>query len=205
MPRAAGWTLAAGLSGTLGCLLPPEGEPPSFSIPPTFRISDRFPSPPVLRISAGEQTLGIPQNPPPGACLEFDVGVFDVQDPDSDRVRIRWVKNNRNQDPNAPPALLAEDEQSSPSDPFDVLFRVVPPNDFNVEVRVASFLGSQQATLHLFMTDAPDWAPVEEDTVDFTQVVLPAGTSPEDFTVVEVQWSLDFYQDNLPFCPGEVQ
>ncbi|HJL42224.1 MAG TPA: hypothetical protein RMG48_13065 [Myxococcales bacterium LLY-WYZ-16_1] len=204
--RGASRLWAFAVASATGCLLPPEGEPAGFNVPPSYDPQDRYPSGPTLRVSAGQELLQIPQGPPQGVCVEFEVGVRDVQDPDSDRVLIRWVKNDGSEDPNAPPALLAEDEQSGPADPFDVPFRVVPPDDFEREVQVASFIGSQRGTLHLFLTDAPDWAPVDETTSNFSQILLPADADPDDFRVVEVVWSFDFFQDNTAQCPdGEVQ
>lgn len=190
------------LACTTGCILPPEGLPADVNVPPSFDPSERFPALPILRASAGESEITIPGMPQPGTCDSFTVGVRGVQDPDSGAVQIRWVKNNRSTDPNVLPGVLSSDRsQPSPAEPFDVTLRVLPRDDFENEVRRASFLGSVRSTLHLFITDAPAFVDPEQ-AFDLGQVIVPEAADPSDFAIVEAVWSLEFFRDSVESCPG---
>ena len=190
---AAPLILTVGLTGGLGCLAPPRGEPIQSSRGPVVD-RNRVINAPSFSITIRAGTLetnldDVLERP----CLSQIFSLDGVLDRDSDQLLYRWVANNGL---DAAAVLDEGDERRAPEDPeepFDFAHTLLLPGPYENAMRRAAFReggGNTVAFIDLFITDATSWsAPAASPPPDNDFARIP---DDSDGSVAGVSWTITF-------------
>jgi len=169
------------------CLVPPDDtvESVASNHAPVIDLDSVRPRETILRISNPLKEDG---------CPGFVITLL-VEDPEGDRLRVRFVADNYVDNF---VNLISDHEYSAALGPREIRETILPGVYIN---------GIQNKPIHslsMFVTDAPDFAVTSTDTDVINYGVIdsdPDNDGYNDYSVIEHRWTLNILSNTGGVCP----
>jgi hypothetical protein len=175
MKPGGAWWMVAGCGLLTACVVPPDGQSIVFGAGQTPFIDLNLLRPDTPKFNVDPRT-----------CNEFRIEANSVADPDSTRLRFRWVTNNRL---NGVKWIEDRVVERTLGSTFDSFTRVFPSSDF--PALDLNFLPAT-GVVSALITDADAWADPEPDNRNPEARNLGELPDGSDGSVVEARWTIEF-------------